>query len=218
MTIREYATDKGISTQAIYKRLQDAGLSAKQATEPKTKNLTPDAIKLLDNHFTTVDNVANDVANVDNELQNKLQTAENKIADLMTQLDQLKTALHAAEQERDAQRQANEVLAVKLGAAEKETQWTMQQVKSIEGERDYLREQLARAITPKLQEPEQRQSITKSIGAWISSHLPQPKQELTRIQDKQPEQQPVEVQPQAKQQQRQQQRKRKGNDKRRKGI
>lgn len=53
MTIKEAAAQYGVSTQAIYQRLAKAGKKAKDITEPKTSDLTPDGEELLASWFAT---------------------------------------------------------------------------------------------------------------------------------------------------------------------
>lgn len=51
MTIKEAAAKYGISQQAIYQRIKNNGISLKSLKDPKTGDLTPDALGILENLF-----------------------------------------------------------------------------------------------------------------------------------------------------------------------
>lgn len=109
MTIKEAAKAYGVSTQAIYKRLQTVGKKAQDVTNRANGELTDNGAELLATWFDNLDNQTNQKPTNRNngckELEAALATlqAENKalkeqVATLQTDKDRLYTLLNQAQQ------------------------------------------------------------------------------------------------------------------------
>lgn len=123
MTISEYARSRGVTPQAVYKRLSTKGIKV-DGLRNRDKTLTQSGIATLDETLNLqpvdnqVDTVDNQVDAVDNQVDNRLQELEKLLL----------AAEHRAE-----------LAEQKAAAAE-------QRAAAAESERDYLREQLSASI------------------------------------------------------------------------
>lgn len=133
MTISEYARSRGVTPQAVYKRLSTKGIKV-DGLRNRDKTLTQSGIATLDETLNLqlvdnqVDNRAiNQVVNVDNPVDN--QQSVTMMTERITELERnLSEAEHRAE-----------LAEQKAAAAE-------QRAAAAESERDYLREQLSASI------------------------------------------------------------------------
>ena len=133
MTISEYARSRGVTPQAVYKRLSTKGIKV-DGLRNRDKTLTQRGIETLDEvlHLQPVDNqvdnqTINQVVNVDNQVDN--QQSVTMMTERVTELERnLSEAEHRAE-----------LAEQKAAAAE-------QRAAAAESERDYLREQLSASI------------------------------------------------------------------------
>lgn len=109
-------------------------------------------------------------------LQSKLQTAETRVEGYRGQVAAMQEEINKLNELLTAQKQGSEVLSVKLASAE-------EKVKGLEGERDFLRDQLSKAITPALPaataKPE-KVTLRQALALWLggkSSTAPKDKPE-----------------------------------------
>lgn len=103
MTVKEFAKAAGVSTQAVYSRLQgDLQVFAKVENGQKTIN--SEALKL----FEKPGNKSDDASNLQalDKLQSDLQTALQEVASLQSALHEAETKAAALQAEKDAM-QAN---------------------------------------------------------------------------------------------------------------
>lgn len=133
MTISEYARSRGVTPQAVYKRLSTKGIKV-DGLRNRDKTLTQSGIATLDETLNLqpvdnqVDNRAiNQVVNVDNPVDN-----QQSVTMMTERVTELERNLSEAEHRADLAEQ-------KAAAAE-------QRAAAAESERDYLREQLSASI------------------------------------------------------------------------
>lgn len=139
MTIKQFAKEQGITTQAVYQRIKAAGIELSRIKDGKTAELTAEGLQIVRKLFTK------------NESNNGAKIAEYKltIANLQTQIEKLKeekaaaeAALEAekqsaekwrkqAEQQAEAVRMAQEIAAKMQTALEREQQ-TAQQAQALQ--------------------------------------------------------------------------------------
>ena len=140
MTISEYARSRGVTPQAVYKRLSTKGIKV-DGLRNRDKTLTQSGIATLDETLNLqpvdnqVDNRAiNQVINVDNLVDNVDNLVDNQqsVTMMTERVTELERNLSEAEHRAELAEQ-------KAAAAE-------QRAAAAESERDYLREQLSASI------------------------------------------------------------------------
>lgn len=100
MNINEYAKQRGTTPQAVYKRLKSAGISAKQITDPSTKEITPDGEAVLIQLYKQPMK----------QIQPTADVLEQPTPDVLKRVQELQTEVETLKRERD-------LLEVKLAAA-----------------------------------------------------------------------------------------------------
>ncbi|MBQ2013316.1 MAG: hypothetical protein II206_11085 [Bacteroidaceae bacterium] len=124
MTISEYARSRGVTPQAVYKRLSTKGIKVDNLRN-QDKTLTPQGIEIIDK--------AMKIQPVDNQVDNRVDTVDNQVDNQVdNRLQELEKLLLAAEHRAELAEQ-------KAASAE-------QRAAAAESERDYLREQLSASI------------------------------------------------------------------------
>lgn len=105
MTIKEAAKAYGVSTQAIYKRLQTVGKKAQDVTNRANGDLTDEGADLLATWFCNLDNQTNQKpTNCTNSckelatLQAENKALQEQVARLQTDKDRLYSLLNQAQQ------------------------------------------------------------------------------------------------------------------------
>lgn len=107
MTIKEFAKNKGISTQAVYQRIKVAKIEL--SSLKSGDQLSPDGLARLEQLFTTQDRSSID----------KLTALEADKAALQTTIDRLEALLEETRQQRDQWQQQAMQSAQALEAAQK---------------------------------------------------------------------------------------------------
>lgn len=125
MKIKEFATGRGISVQAVYNRLKNAGIDTKQLMADTHGTLSDYGLSILDSLYNS-------------EVQSTPFTLQD-IDGLKIQITDLQEKVKALEKERDSFKQAAEVLQAKVTGME-------QLVASVTDERDYLRANLTKSL------------------------------------------------------------------------
>lgn len=166
MNVAEAAAKFKVSKQAVYAQLNKLSNKGKDS---KTGQLTDEGIKLLESIYQAKEQAVNQVVQADLILvQAQMEQLKAEHADevegLQTEIKRLTDALAAVEKERDAFKQASEVQAVRFEAEH-------DKVTALTSERDFLREQLSKAITPKLPAPDQQEDGQPKQRKWFMRWL-----------------------------------------------
>lgn len=155
MNVAEASAKYKVSRQAIYGQLNKLSNKGKNS---RTGQLTDEAVTLLDTVYQDRN------PNVNHVGQGDLILAQAEIERQNTEIDRFRGQVAAMQEEinrlnelLNAQKQANEVLTVRYEASE-------DKVKALIGERDFLREQLNKAIVPALPAPLQQDSTREQRG------------------------------------------------------
>ena len=121
MNIREFAAKNGVSRQAVYSKLKAAGIALTDVTQDGTGVLTADGQAVLE------------------RLYGSFSTRQDKSTDTLTTMVSTVYVeqIAALTAERDAMKQANEVMSAKIVGLEEIN-------RDLQQERDYLRSALER--------------------------------------------------------------------------
>lgn len=108
MTIKEFAKEKGITTQAVYQRIKAAGLDFKALKKENSPELTKDGITILNGLFDK------------NRVQNESKTSEikAKITALQLEVEKLKEENERLRNDRDAWKEQAESWKASATAAQ----------------------------------------------------------------------------------------------------
>lgn len=123
MTIKEASSLYGVSTQAIYQRIAKAGKKARDLTEGKTAELTPDGAELLESWFAT------DQQPEQEKPCENCKALEREIAALQTLVTALQDQLATAQADKErlytllSQAQQTQALALARLPAENQSLW-----------------------------------------------------------------------------------------------
>lgn len=155
MNVAEAAARYRVSKQAIYgqlNKLKDKGKNN------KTGQLTDEAITMLDAIYQGRTQENNQVVQGDLILaQAEIERQNTEIERFISQAAAMQEEINRLNELLNAQKQANEVMAVRFEASE-------DKVKALISERDYLREQLNKAIVPALPAPIQQDEAREQRG------------------------------------------------------
>lgn len=94
MTIKEFAKNQGISTQAVYQRIKGAGVELSEIKKPNTAELTAHGLEILKSIF----------ARGDAESGKKLAELKNKLAEQSIEIEKLRQEAAELRKERDGWR------------------------------------------------------------------------------------------------------------------
>ena len=90
MTIKQFAEEQGISTQAVYKKIKERKLNVNQLKDEEGKELSQEGIGILANLFG---NERKKVEEKNNDFQPKIQHLEEENAILKAELEKVKALL-----------------------------------------------------------------------------------------------------------------------------
>ena len=111
MTIKEAATKYGVSTQAIYKRLNQHGVKLATLKNPDTGELTADGEAVITQLFNQPKPAGH------NQLKDEITRLSTELAKLTTENEALKARVHELETERDWLRGQQSELLSRIPAA-----------------------------------------------------------------------------------------------------
>ena len=111
MTIKEAATKYGVSTQAIYKRLNQHGVKLATLKNPDTGELTADGEAVINKLFNQPKPTGN------SQLKEAIARLTTELASLKTENEALKARVHELETERDWLRGQNSELLTRIPPA-----------------------------------------------------------------------------------------------------
>lgn len=172
MTIKEYAENHSITPQAIYKKLNSKGIQLSTIVEGKAKNITESGLLILNGLYPAESTSTKQVESIKRgleEAETRIQEAEQRAAE--------------AERKLEAQIQANEILSVKLQAAEQRAQDLQaageQRAKDLQAQ-IMLYESRVIPLLPKPQEatqPEKPFTIRQRLAILFTGTAPESKKE-----------------------------------------
>lgn len=114
VTIKEFATSKGISTQAVYQRLKTAGINIESIREGKTAVLTPEGEGIVNGLFSKD---GDKEANKTSEFLKEIETLKRENQLLKESLEEARRQRDQwAEQAAEAQKTAQQAQALNLAA------------------------------------------------------------------------------------------------------
>ena len=108
MTIKEFAKNQGVSSQAVYQKIKAAGIELSSIKKENSSELSEDGLKILKSIFTKKDE---DNSRKIEELKSKLTEQQSEIEKLIAEMGELKA-------ERDSWKEQAEKIAE---AAQKQT-------------------------------------------------------------------------------------------------
>ena len=111
MTIKEAATKYGVSTQAIYKRLNQHNVKLATLKNPDTGELTADGEAVITQLFNQPKPAGH------NQLKDEITRLSTELASLQTENEALKARVHELETERDWLRGQQSELLSRIPAA-----------------------------------------------------------------------------------------------------
>ncbi len=111
MTIKEFAKNQGVSSQAVYQKIKAAGIELSSIKKENSSELSEDGLKILKSIFTKKDE---DNSRKIEELKSKLTEQQSEIEKLIAEMGELKA-------ERDSWKEQAEKMTAIAEAAQKQT-------------------------------------------------------------------------------------------------
>lgn len=116
MTLKEYAAEKGVSVQAVYKRLKAAGLKVESLKSKETGHLTAFGLSRLNQIFSTEFSTDSTLQPEAERFKPEVETVVEK---LKIEVERLKAQVEKAEAEAEALRSERDYLRGALENAQK---------------------------------------------------------------------------------------------------
>lgn len=111
MNIKDFAELYGVSSQAVYQRINRAGLNIKKLKDPDTGELSEAGQEAIKQLFTQHSQVSVD------ELKDEINTLQKELASLKSENEAIKARVHELETERDWLRGQHSELLSRIPAA-----------------------------------------------------------------------------------------------------
>lgn len=124
MTIKQFAKEQSISTQAVYQKMKRAGIDPASIKKEKSQELTEEGIKQLEQLFV---NKTTDVEQTTEALKVEIELLNQRLQELTADRDRwaeiAKTAQEALQREQQATQQAQALQMATLQALKRPSIW-----------------------------------------------------------------------------------------------